>query len=127
MKGTNPNVDSYSLFFDGTKPVLGSTGLDRALADKGVKTVVLSGIATDYVVGRTAEDALSLGLTTFVAEDLTRGVADAGIDEMRRRIVGAGGIFVRSARQVAADSSRWGGIRAAYPPSTPGASSSLRE
>ena len=129
-KGTNPDVDSYSAFFDNIRTSdgrTGSTGLDATLADAGVTTVVVSGVASDFCVGFTSLDALSLGLTTFVAEDLTRGVADAGIDEMRRRIVGAGGIFVRSARQVAADSSRWGGIRAAYPPSTPGASSSLRE
>ena len=121
-------MDSYSAFFDNirTSDRTGSTGLDATLADAGVRTVVVSGVASDFCVGFTSLDALSLGLTTFVAEDLTRGVADGGIDEMRSRIVGAGGIFVKSARQVAADSSRWGGIRAAYPP-TPGASSSLRE
>ena len=117
-------MDSYSLFFDGTKPVLGSTGLDRALADKGVKTVVLSGIATDYVVGRTAEDALSLGLTTFVVEDLIRGITDEGIDEWRGKIIVGGGVMVSTARQMAADSARWGYNRAAY--YSGGASSSCK-
>jgi len=127
-KGTNPDVDSYSAFFDNirTSTRSGSTGLDATLADAGVRTVVISGVARDFCVGFTALDALSLGLTTFVAEDLTRGVADEGINEMRGRIIGAGGIMVKSARQVAADSSRWGGIRAAYPPTPAGASSLLR-
>ena len=39
LKGTNPDFDSYSLFFDnGDNGALGSTGLDISLASKGVKT-----------------------------------------------------------------------------------------
>ena len=73
-KGTNPDVDSYSAFFDNirTSTRSGSTGLDATLADAGVRTVVISGVARDFCVGFTALDALSLGLTTFVAEDLGR-------------------------------------------------------
>ena len=48
------------------------------LAEAGIETVYVSGVATDFCVGYTAVDALSLGLTTFVVEDLVRGVADAG-------------------------------------------------
>ena len=53
-------------------------GLDVTLAEAGIETVYVSGVATDFCVGYTAVDALSLGLTTFVVEDLVRGVADAG-------------------------------------------------
>ena len=86
-KGTNPDVDSYSAFFDNvrTSTRSGSTGLDATLADAGVRTVVITGVASDFCVGFTALDALSLGLTTFVADELTRGVTDGGIDEMRSR------------------------------------------
>ena len=39
LKGTNPDFDSYSLFFDnGDNGALGSTGLDISLASKGVRT-----------------------------------------------------------------------------------------
>ena len=119
-KGTNPDVDSYSAFFDNirTSARSGSTGLDATMADAGVTTVVVSGVASDFCVGFTALDALSLGLTTLVAEDLTRGVTEPGIGEMRGRILAAGGVFVRSARQVAADSARWDGIRAEFPPTS---------
>ena len=48
------------------------------LASAGIETVYVSGVATDFCVGYTAVDALSLSLTTFVVEDLVRGVADAG-------------------------------------------------
>ena len=49
------------------------------LADAGIETVYVSGVATDFCVGYTAVDALSLGLTTFVVDDLIRGVADEGM------------------------------------------------
>ena len=56
-------------------------GLDVTLADAGIETVYVSGVATDFCVGYTAVDALSLGLTTFVVDDLIRGVADEGTDD----------------------------------------------
>ena len=49
------------------------------LADAGIETVYVSGVASDFCVGYTAVDALSLGLTTFVVDDLIRGVADEGM------------------------------------------------
>ena len=145
LKGTNPDFDSYSLFFDnGDNGALGSTGLDISLTSKGIRTgkkmeaklllnfsvflaicvnkptclfsVVLTGIATDYVVGRTALDALSFGLTTFVIDELIRGITDDGIDLWRNKIINNGGIIVNTAQQMVEDSERWDGIRAAYPP-----------
>ena len=118
--GTNPDVDSYSLFYDNyrTKTHMGSTGLDIDLTDNGVKTVVMSGIATDYVVGRTALDTLDLGFTTFVVEDLIRGITNEGINEWRSKIIGNGGIIVATARQMAEDSTRWKNIKKAYPPTS---------
>ena len=59
------------------------SGLDVTLAVAGIETVYVSGVATDFCVGYTAVDALSLGLTTFVVEDLIRGVADAGRDNSK--------------------------------------------
>ena len=116
-KGTNPDIDSYSAFFDNDKTTArsGSTGLDRTLANAGVKTVVLSGVATDFCVGGTALDALKLGLTTFVVDDLTRGVANESINEMRRKIISSGGIMVQTARQAAMDSARWSSTASKQP------------
>ena len=120
LMGTNPDVDSYSLFYDNyrTNGGMGSTGLDIDLTDNGVKTVVMSGIATDYVVGRTALDTLDLGFTTFVVEDLIRGITNEGINEWRSKIIGNGGIIVATARQMAEDSTRWKNIKKAYPPTS---------
>lgn len=71
LKGTNQHADSYSGFSDddGT-----STGLDAYLKSAGVTQVYICGLATDYCVKFTALDALKLGYTTIVVEDLCRGV-----------------------------------------------------
>jgi len=71
LKGTNPQADSYSGFLDddGT-----STGLDGYLKSKNVTHIYICGLATDYCVKFTALDALKMGYTTFVVEDLCKGV-----------------------------------------------------
>jgi len=71
-KGTNPEIDSYSGFFDNQR--LQATGLADYLAEKGITEVVLVGLATDYCVKFTALDAVSLGLKTTVIKDACRGV-----------------------------------------------------
>ncbi|MBL4240590.1 bifunctional nicotinamidase/pyrazinamidase [Vibrio fluvialis] len=71
-KGTNPDIDSYSGFFDNQR--LQSTGLEDYLKDKGIREVYIVGLATDYCVKFTALDAASLGFQTLVIEDACRGV-----------------------------------------------------
>ncbi|EKO3374279.1 bifunctional nicotinamidase/pyrazinamidase [Vibrio fluvialis] len=71
-KGTNPDIDSYSGFFDNQR--LQSTGLEDYLKDKGIREVYIVGLATDYCVKFTALDAASLGFQTSVIEDACRGV-----------------------------------------------------
>jgi nicotinamidase/pyrazinamidase len=57
------------------------------LRQHGVDEVVVVGIATDYCVLATAEDAARSGFTTTVISDLTAGVAressDKALDELR--------------------------------------------
>ena len=105
-KGTNPEVDSYSAFFDNIKSSTGSTGLDQKLLDAGVTTVYVSGVATDFCVGFTSLDAIDVGFTTFMVDDLARGVENNGIAAMKRRIREAGGILVNS-EQVVSDTEKW--------------------
>lgn len=71
-KGTNPDIDSYSGFFDNQR--LQSTGLEDYLKDKDIREVYIVGLATDYCVKFTALDAASLGFQTSVIEDACRGV-----------------------------------------------------
>ncbi|EAZ82606.1 bifunctional nicotinamidase/pyrazinamidase [Algoriphagus machipongonensis] len=72
QKGKNPEVDSYSGFFDNARK--GDTGLGDYLKEKGVKSVYITGLALDYCVKFTAMDALSLGFETFLVKDASRAV-----------------------------------------------------
>jgi nicotinamidase/pyrazinamidase len=49
-KGTNPNVDSYSAFFDNSKA--NKTNLDDDLKKRNIKDLYLCGLATDVCVGK---------------------------------------------------------------------------
>ncbi|NCB38251.1 MAG: bifunctional nicotinamidase/pyrazinamidase [Erysipelotrichia bacterium] len=71
-KGINPEVDSYSGFFDNNRKY--PTGLETWLREKGVTDVYILGLATDYCVKHTAIDAASLGFNTYLIEDACRGV-----------------------------------------------------
>lgn len=71
-KGTDPEIDSYSGFFDNGH--LKATGLGDYLQQRGVDRVVILGLATDYCVKYTALDARQLGFDTIVVEDGTKGV-----------------------------------------------------
>ena len=65
-KGLHPDKEAYSGFQD--------TDLAKILRAKGVKRVVLCGLATDYCVRATAHDALHEGFKVIVLEDAIRGV-----------------------------------------------------
>ncbi|MEM9832252.1 MAG: bifunctional nicotinamidase/pyrazinamidase [Bacteroidota bacterium] len=71
-KGTDPEIDSYSGFFDNGH--LKATGLGDYLKEKGVQKVVVMGLAADYCVKFTALDAQQLGFETTVVRDGTRAV-----------------------------------------------------
>lgn len=72
QKGMNPDVDSYSGFYDNARR--GDTGLGDFLKEKGIKTVFVAGLALDYCVKFTALDAVSLGFETYLIADATRAV-----------------------------------------------------
>ena len=89
-KGSN-GEDGYS-GFTMRDPVSGATvptELESLLRDRGIRRVVVCGLATDYCVKATALDAASLGWETAVlldavaAVDLARGDGERAIDEMR--------------------------------------------
>ena len=71
-KGKNPEVDSYSGFFDNARR--GDTGVGEYLKSKGIEQVFVCGLALDYCVKFTALDAQSLGFETFLIFDATRAV-----------------------------------------------------
>ncbi len=71
-KGTDPEIDSYSGFFDNDQNK--STGLELCLRKRNVSRVFIVGLALDYCVKFTAMDANRIGFETTVILDATRGV-----------------------------------------------------
>jgi nicotinamidase/pyrazinamidase len=85
-KGYDPLIDSYSAFFENDRVT--PTGLGGYLRERGFSRVVLCGLATDYCVAYSAQDARRLGFEAAVllpacrAIDLDGSLADA-VERMR--------------------------------------------
>ena len=71
-KGFHKDVDSYSAFQEADRKT--GTGLKGYLKERGIKTVFITGLATDFCVAWTAMDARKAGLQTYVIEDATRAI-----------------------------------------------------
>ena len=74
-KGTDKNCDSYSGFLAADRKT--PTGLAGYLKSRGVTTVFVCGLATDFCVAWTAQDAAVAGFKTYLIEDASRAI-DAG-------------------------------------------------
>ncbi|MDH5559322.1 MAG: bifunctional nicotinamidase/pyrazinamidase [Deltaproteobacteria bacterium] len=90
-KGIHREIDSYSCFFENDHKT--ATGLEDFLRLKGVTTVFIMGLATDYCVKYSVLDALELNMETVVIQDGCRGVelnpGDVKQAEMEMRQKGA--------------------------------------
>jgi nicotinamidase/pyrazinamidase len=99
-KGFHRHIDSYSAFFENDRTT--PTGLHGWLRERGFRRVFLAGLATDYCVAFSAEDAARLGYEVFVIVDACRGIGlplpEGGttMDAARRRLEGLGVRFVAS-------------------------------
>lgn len=71
-KGFHTGIDSYSAFMEADHRT--STGLAGYLKERGIDTVFVAGIATDFCVAWTAMDACKLGFRSFVIADACKGI-----------------------------------------------------
>lgn len=71
-KGTAPELDSYSAFFENDKTV--STGLEYYLKGLGTEAVYVCGLATDFCVFYSVMDSVKIGFETTLIIDAARGV-----------------------------------------------------
>ena len=101
-KGFRREIDSYSAFSENDRRTV--TGLDGWLKARGVRRIFLVGLATDYCVAWSAEDAAKLGYQVVVIEDACRGIGlplpgggGTTMDAARQRLAGLGVGFARSA------------------------------
>jgi nicotinamidase/pyrazinamidase len=75
-KGHHPNVDSYSAFIEADAKT--TTGLGGYLRERGIDSVYICGLATDFCVAWTALDARRLGFAAAVVEDASRAIDTRG-------------------------------------------------
>ncbi len=93
-KGMNPEIDSYSGFYDNGH--LKSTGLTDYLRGRQVQQVYVAGLAGDYCVYFTAKDALQEGFETYLVEDASRPISVEGFAQAKADILCMGGKVVQS-------------------------------
>jgi nicotinamidase-related amidase len=95
-KGTDPRVEMYSAFY---APFLSSrvsdSGLAGLLRERAITRVYVVGLAGDYCVRSTAEDAVREGFEAYVIEEGTRPVDPALWVGVKREMEGAGVRVVR--------------------------------
>lgn len=91
-KGNDPRVDSYSAFRENIGPdgQRAPTGLGGWLRERGVTRVFACGLARDFCVRWTLEDAVALGFEAVLLDDLTRSVFPDADADTRAALVGAG-------------------------------------
>ncbi|XP_011146024.1 uncharacterized protein LOC105187116 isoform X2 [Harpegnathos saltator] len=95
-KGTNPEVDSYSVFWDNKK--LTETTLSSQLQQKGATDIYICGLAYDVCVGATAVDALTSGYRTILIDDCSRGVDLVDIEKTKATVIASNGVIVNSSQ-----------------------------
>jgi nicotinamidase/pyrazinamidase len=71
-KGMHRTIDSYSTFYENDRKT--PTGLVGYLRERGLTRVFLAGLAFDFCVRYSAEDARREGFAVFVIEDACRGI-----------------------------------------------------
>ena len=71
-KGFHPQIDSYSAFFENDRAT--PTGLGGYLRERGLNHVFLAGLALDFCVLWSAEDARRLGFQATVIADACRAL-----------------------------------------------------
>nr|WP_315053287.1 nicotinamidase [uncultured Brevundimonas sp.] len=98
-KGRSPRVDSYSGFFENDHRT--STGLSGLLRELGVPRVFLCGLAYDYCVRFTAEDAMREGFEAVVITDASRAIAPNTAAEARDSFGSRGVVEVSAAELLA--------------------------
>jgi nicotinamidase/pyrazinamidase len=89
-KGFRPHIDSYSAFYENDHKT--PTGLAGYLRERGIKRVFACGLALDFCVRYSAEDAKREGFEVVVIEDACRGIDVGGSVKATRESFAALGV-----------------------------------
>jgi len=94
-KGYHPNINSYSAFYENDRRT--RTGLAGYLRERGFTRVFLAGLAFDFCVRYSSEDAKHEGFDVVVFEDACRAIDVDGSMLATRKTFNAVGIRCVSA------------------------------
>ncbi len=89
-KGMDTEIDSYSGFYDNGKRK--NTGMSGYLKDRNVSEVFVCGLAADYCVYFTANDALELGLQTTIIENAAKPIDPGNWEILKSDFRSKGGV-----------------------------------
>jgi nicotinamidase/pyrazinamidase len=89
-KGFRRGIDSYSAFYENDRKT--PTGLAGYLRERGLARVFLAGLAFDFCVRFSAQDAKREGFASIVIEDACRGIDLDGSVAATRDAFSAAGI-----------------------------------
>jgi nicotinamidase/pyrazinamidase len=98
-KGYHREIDSYSAFYENDRAT--HTGLGGYLRERGFTRVFLAGLAFDFCVRYSAEDATREGFDVVVIEDACRGIDVYGSMSATRETLRSLGVVSASAEAVA--------------------------
>ncbi len=92
-KGFRKEIDSYSAFFENDHKT--PTGLGGYLKERGFKQITCVGLAFDYCVRYSAEDAKALGFEVEVIEAATRAIDLGGTVAATKESFAQRGVVLR--------------------------------
>jgi len=88
-KGFRAAIDSYSAFFENDHQT--ATGLEGYLRSRGITALTMVGLATDFCVAYSAEDAAGLGFEVTLLASACRAIdLNGSLAEARAKCLAAG-------------------------------------
>ena len=99
-KGFGREIDSYSAFFENDKST--ETGLAGYLRERGAERLIMTGLALDFCVRYSAEDARRLGFGVVVVEDGCRAIDMEGSLAATRASFAELGVELRASGEIGA-------------------------
>lgn len=97
-KGYRSDIDSYSAFYENDRRT--PTGLAGYLRERAFTRIFIAGLAFDFCVRYSAQDALREGFTVVVIEDACRGIDVDGSVAATRRDFAAAGVTIMTAEHI---------------------------
>jgi nicotinamidase/pyrazinamidase len=93
-KGMDPEIDSYSGFFDNNHKL--STGLSGYLKEKGISEVYFCGLAADICVYYSILDSILEGFSAMFIEDASRPLFPEKFDDIKCELAKLGVRMIKS-------------------------------